>query len=167
MYKTLKPLIETMRHGGGPLLVEAHVVRLDSHSSSDDQAKYRTEEELEAVRRQDPIAHTSGRVMSWGLIDESSLKAMREAIKDEVGAAADEADGAPDPQPETAAQHIFSGVSPVDAEREPKPISTAPITMIDALNHALREEMERNPKIVMWGEDIADPKGGVFGVTEA
>ena len=165
MYKTLKPLVESMRSGSGPLLVEAHVVRMDSHSSSDDQAKYRTEEELEEARRRDPIAHTSGRVLSWGLLDEASLKTMREEIKISVNAAADEADAASDPAPETAALHIFSGVSPVEVEREPKAISTTPVTMIDALNHALREEMERNPKIVMWGEDIADPKGGVFGVT--
>ena len=165
MYKTLKPLIEETRQGAGPLLVEAHVVRLDSHSSSDDQAKYRTEEELEEVRRKDPIAHTSGRVMSWGLVDESSLRAMRDEIKALVNAAGDEADGAPNPEPETAALHILSGRQPVEAEPDPKPISETPITMVDALNHALREEMERNPKIVMWGEDIADPKGGVFGVT--
>ncbi len=159
MYKTLKPLVAAMRAGSGPLLVEAHVVRMDSHSSSDDQAKYRTDVELEEARRRDPIAHTSGRVLSWGFLDEASLKTMRDEIKTAVNAAADEADAAPDPEPETAALHIFSGVQPVDVEREPKAISTAPITMIDALNHALREEMERNPKIVMWGEDIADPKG--------
>ena len=50
-------------------------------------------------------------------------------------------------------------------ERKPIAISEKPIAMIDAINHGLREELERNPKIVMWGEDIADPKGGVFGVT--
>jgi 2-oxoisovalerate dehydrogenase E1 component len=165
MYKTLKPLIEAMRQGAGPLLVEAHVVRIDSHSSSDDQAKYRTEEELEVARRRDPIAHTSGRVLSWGLIDESGLKAMRDEIKATVNAAGDEADAAPNPEPETAALHIFSGRQPVDTERAPKLLSETPITMVDALNHALREEMQRNPKLVMWGEDIADPKGGVFGVT--
>ncbi len=165
MYKTLKSLVESMRRGGGPLLVEAHVVRLDSHSSSDDQAKYRTEEELEEVRRHDPVAHTSGRVVSWGLLDEASLKAMRDDIKTLVNVAADEADAAADPLPETASLHVFSGKQPVEIERSPKPLSEAPITMIDALNHALREEMERDPKIVMWGEDIADPKGGVFGVT--
>jgi 2-oxoisovalerate dehydrogenase E1 component len=111
------------------------------------------------------VSVSAGRVLSWGLLDESDLKDMRDSIKATVNAAADEADAAPDPAPETAAMHIFSGVQPVDVEREPKPVGTAPITMIDALNHALREEMERNPKIVMWGEDIADPKGGVFGVT--
>ena len=165
MFQTLKPLVEEMRHGAGPLLVEAHVVRIDSHSSSDDQAKYRTEEELEAVRQRDPVAHTSGRVLSWGLLDQNGFKAMHEEIKTAVNAAADEADAAPMPEPETAALHIFSGKQPVENETEPKLLSETPITMVDALNHALREEMERNPKIVMWGEDIADPKGGVFGVT--
>src|SRR5262245_61378072 len=151
MYKTLKPLVEEMRKGSGPLLVEAHVVRIDSHSSSDDQAKYRTGEELEEVRRHDPIAHTAGRVLSWGLLDEARLKEMRDAIRVTVNAAADEADHAADPEPSTAAQHIFSGVQPVTEERDFKPISETPVTMIDALNHALREEMARNHKIVMWG----------------
>ena len=165
MYQSLKPLVASMRQGAGPLLVEAHVVRIDSHSSSDDQAKYRTEEELEAVRQRDPVAHSSGRVLSWGILDERGLKAMHEEIKTSVNAAADEADAAAMPDPSTAALHIFSGKQPVETETEPKLLSETPVTMVDALNHALREEMERNPKIVMWGEDIADPKGGVFGVT--
>ena len=165
MFQTLKPLVQEMRKGAGPLLVEAHVVRLDSHSSSDDQAKYRTEEELEAVRQRDPVAHTSGRVLSWGLLDADTFKTMHEEVKASVDQAADEADAAPMPEPETAALHIFSGKWPVEVESEPKLLSETPVTMVDALNHALREEMERNPKIVMWGEDIADPKGGVFGVT--
>jgi len=165
MYQSLKPLVANMRQGAGPLLVEAHVVRIDSHSSSDDQAKYRTEEKLEAVRQRDPVAHSSGRVLSWGILDERGLKAMHEEIKTSVNAAADEADAAAMPDPSTAALHIFSGKQPVETETEPKLLSETPVTMVDALNHALREEMERNPKIVMWGEDIADPKGGVFGVT--
>ena len=165
MYQTLKPMIEAMRGGGGPLLVEAHVVRLESHSSSDDQAKYRTEEELEEVRRKDPIAHTSGRILSWGLLDETRLREVNEEIRASVNGAADEADAAPMPDPATAALHVVSGRQPVEVEPEARFLSDTPITMIDALNHALREEMARDPKIVMWGEDIADPKGGVFGVT--
>lgn len=165
MYQTLKPLVEGMRRGSGPLLVEAHVVRIDSHSSSDDQAKYRTEEELEAVRAKDPVAHTAGRVLSWGLITEEALQATHDEIKTAVNAAADRADASPPPEPASAALHVTSGRQPVDEEREPQAVSESPVTMVDAINHALREEMERNPKIVMWGEDIADPKGGVFGVT--
>ena len=60
---------------------------------------------------------------------------------------------------------IYSNQPPVFEEKPPTYISTEPITMVDAINHALHEEMQRNPKVVMGGEDIADPKGGVFGVT--
>ena len=165
MYKTLKPMIAKMRKGAGPLLVEAHVVRLEAHSSSDDQTKYRTEEELEAIRLADPMTYTVGRILSWGLIDEDGLRRMHDEIKAEVDAAADEADAAAAPEPATAASNIYSGTQPVDEEGKPRLLSDEPVTMVDAINHGLREEMERNPKIVMWGEDIADPKGGVFGVT--
>ncbi len=165
MYLAVKPMIERMRAGGGPLLVEAHVVRLDSHSSSDDQTKYRGHEELESMRVRDPMTYTAGRILSWGLIDEGGIRRMHEEVTAEVDAAADEADAAPPPDPATAMLHVVSGVSPVEREPEGMPLSDAPVTMVDAINHGLREEMERNPRIVMWGEDIADPKGGVFGVT--
>lgn len=165
MWQTLKPLLAEMRQGGGPLLVEAHVVRLDSHSSSDDQLKYRTEEELETIRQKDPVAHTQGRLLSWGIVTEDELKKMHDEIKTAVNAAGDAADAAPAPDPSIAALHVFSGSQPVDQEPTPKWLSDKEVTMVDAINHGLKEEMERNSKIVMWGEDIADPKGGVFGVT--
>lgn len=165
LYGTLGPLIEDMRRGAGPLLVEAHVVRMDSHSSSDDQTKYRNEEELESMRHLDPMTYTAGRLLTWEMIDEAGIRRLHSEIKAEVDAAADEADAAPAPDPSTATLHIFSGTQPVRVEQPLVPLSDTPITMVDAINHGLREEMERNPRIVMWGEDIADPKGGVFGAT--
>jgi 2-oxoisovalerate dehydrogenase E1 component len=165
MYSTLEPLIEEMRTRSRPLLVEAHVVRLDSHSSSDDQTKYRTAEELEEIEKSDPMAYTAGRLLSWGLLDEGGIERMHHEIKEEVDAAALEADESPGPDPSTAALHVYSDRMPVATEAEPRTTSEKPVTMVDAINHGLREEMERNPKIVMWGEDVADPKGGVFGVT--
>ncbi len=165
MFLTLKPLVEQMRAGSGPLLVEAHVARLDSHSSSDDQARYRTEDELEAIRLEDPMTYTAGRILAWGLIDEAGIRKLHEEIRSEVDAAADEADAAAPPDPSTAALHVVSGFRPVSAEPTIVPVSPEPVTMVDAINHGLREEMTRDLRIVMWGEDIADPKGGVFGVT--
>src|SRR2546430_1233280 len=90
---------------------------------------------------------------------------MRDKIQAEVNAAADEADAAPQPEPGHITAHVYSDQTPFFEEKEPAYISEDTISMVEALNRALREEMERNPKIVMWGEDIADPKGGVFGVT--
>ncbi len=165
MYLTVKPLVDEMRAGGGPLLVEAHVVRLDPHSSSDDHTKYRSHEELEAIRKHDPLTYTAGRLLAWGFIDEAGIRRLHEEVKAEVDAAAARADAAAAPDPASAMLHVTSGTSPVREEGEPKPVSSAPVTMLEAINHGLREEMERNPRMVMWGEDVADPKGGVFGVT--
>ena len=165
MYTKLKPLIREMRKAKTPLLVEGHVLRLESHSSSDDQLKYRTADELDAVRQRDPIAHTEQQLMQMGVLTASEKDALHERVRAEVDAAAEAADAHPMPDPAKVMEHIYSGYQPVTSERAPRPISDAPVTMVDAINHGLREEMERDEKIVMWGEDIADPKGGVFGVT--
>jgi len=165
MYSKLKPLVKEMRRNHAPLFVEGRVVRIDSHSSSDDQLKYRSAAELEEVRKQDPLAHTELQLLELGLLTAAEKDALHARIRAEVDAAADAADAHPFPDPARVLDHIYSGYTPVAEEREPRFISEAPITMVDAINHGLREEMERDGKIVMWGEDIADPKGGVFGVT--
>jgi len=165
MHHTLEPRIAALRRGEGPLLVEAMVVRIDSHSSSDDQSKYRTAEEMEEVRKHDPLRHSELRLLEMGIYTEADLERFRQQEKAEVDAAADAVDALPFPDEARVLDGIYSEARPIFAEREPRPISEQPVTMVDALNHALREEMERNPKVFMWGEDIADPKGGVFGVT--
>jgi 2-oxoisovalerate dehydrogenase E1 component len=165
MYTTLGPLIAEMRRGCGPLFVEAMVVRLDSHSSSDDQTKYRDPGNMEEARRKDPLAHTEGRIREMRLLSEREIEEWRARAKSEVEAAAAAIDALPYPDAGTAAADIYSPDRVVHDEGDPHPASDKPITMIEAINRGLREEMERNPKIVMWGEDIQDPKGGVFGVT--
>jgi 2-oxoisovalerate dehydrogenase E1 component len=165
MYNTLKPLIQEMRRGSGPLFVEAMVVRLDSHSSSDDQSKYRDPQNIEEARRKDPLRHTEMRIREMGLLTEKELEKWRARAKAEVEKAAHAVDNLPYPDPETAAMDIYSPERVVTDEPEIRPISDKPVTMVEAINHGLKEEMERDPKIVMWGEDIQDPKGGVFGVT--
>jgi 2-oxoisovalerate dehydrogenase E1 component len=165
MYSVMKPLIDVMRTGVGPLFVEGHVVRLDSHSSSDDHKKYRTDEDLADAAKKDPLTHTEAALVRRGVITSDKIHEERERIKAEVDAAAEEADRYAFPEPTFILAHILSDNVPVAVEPPMQPLSDEPVTMIDALNHGLREEMELNPRIVMWGEDIADPKGGVFGVT--
>ena len=165
MYTSLKPLVEEMRRNRTPLLVEGHVVRLESHSSSDDQMKYRSADEMEEVRQRDPLRHTELQLQQLGLLTEAEKEALHERIRNEVNGAADAADAQPEPNPASVMEHIYSRQSLQIVEREPQALGDKPITMVEAINRGLREEMERNPKIVMWGEDIADPKGGVFGVT--
>jgi 2-oxoisovalerate dehydrogenase E1 component len=165
MYNTLRPMIGEMRRGGGPLFVEAMVVRLDSHSSSDDQTKYRDEQSMEEARRKDPMTHTEMRIREMGLLTESEIKEWRTRIQAEVQAAARAVDALPLPPENSATLDIFSADRVVTTATDPGYLSDKPITMVEAINHGLKEEMERNPRIVMFGEDIQDPKGGVFGVT--
>ncbi|MCL5745500.1 MAG: thiamine pyrophosphate-dependent enzyme [Acidobacteria bacterium] len=166
MYDKLPPAIESIRRGEGPVLVEASVVRIDPHSSSDDQRKYRPQEELQALPERDPVIRTERYLLDNGLLTPEQVYAMRAEIKAGVDRAADEADTRPEPSGANLMAHIYAEDPFVGAQPSPpRYLSDQPVTMIDAINHGLREEMERNPKIVMWGEDIADPKGGVFGVT--
>jgi 2-oxoisovalerate dehydrogenase E1 component len=151
MYTKLKPLVKEMRRNRAPLFVEGHVVRLDSHSSSDDQLKYRSQDELESVRRRDPLTHTEMQLLEMGLITEAQKQSMHERIRAEVDAAADAADQHPAPDASKVMEHIYSTYQPVIEDRQPRTITDAPITMVDAINHGLREEMERDGKIVMWG----------------
>jgi 2-oxoisovalerate dehydrogenase E1 component len=159
-------VIEAIRAGHGPALVEGQVIRMDPHSSSDDQRKYRSDEELAALVERDPILQTEKYLLRRHMMSQPEIEALRERIKNAVNQAAEEADAAPPPSPDNVLTHIYSENSPVFEESAPGYVSLEPISMVEAINRGLREEMERNSKIVMWGEDIDDPKGGVFGVTK-
>jgi 2-oxoisovalerate dehydrogenase E1 component len=167
MYQMLPPAIERVREGGGPALVEGQVIRMDSHSSSDDQKKYRSQEELNEMLERDPVHQTERYLQRHRILAEKQMKQMREQTKTEVDRAADEADLDPVPRPDGILAHIYAENNDVaSGPNAPATyVSEEPISFIEAINRGLREEMALNPKIVMWGEDIADPKGGVFGVT--
>jgi 2-oxoisovalerate dehydrogenase E1 component len=165
MYQIMPGLIKRMREGGGPILVEAQVVRLESHSSSDDQMKYRSEVEMARVRERDPIGQTERYLLKHRIMSQDEIDKLRASIQSEVNQAADEAEKAPQPETGHITERIYSDQKPVFEEKDPVYVSEDTISMVEAINRGLREELERNPKIVMWGEDIADPKGGVFGVT--
>jgi 2-oxoisovalerate dehydrogenase E1 component len=167
MCQMLPPVIELIRQGGGPALVEGQVIRMDSHSSSDDQKKYRSQEELNEMIERDPIHQTERYLQRHRILNEEQMQQMRDQTKAEVDRAADEADQEPAPGTDRIRAHIYAE-NPDVALSLNAPInyiSQEPISFIEGINRGLREEMALNPKIVMWGEDIADPKGGVFGVT--
>jgi len=165
MYQLMPNLIKRMREGLGPILIEAQVIRLESHSSSDDQMKYRSEEEMARARERDPIMQTERYLLRHRIMVQEEIEKLRAGIQAEVNKAAEEADAAPQPEQGRITTRIYSDQTPFFEEKPPSYVSEDTISMIEALNRGMREEMDRNPKIVMWGEDIADPKGGVFGVT--
>lgn len=164
IYATIPTLIGSIRAGEGPVLIEAKVARIDPHSSSDDHRKYRSEEEIQNAARRDPLIQIENHLLEAGVLGPSDVECIRGEVKSAVDAAAEWADAQSEPDGRELLAHIYAENSEATSA-PPHYISQEPITLIDAINHGLREELARNPRIVMWGEDIADPKGGVFGVT--
>jgi 2-oxoisovalerate dehydrogenase E1 component len=127
--------------------------------------KYRSEEEMLRARERDPILLTERYLIRHGIMSENGVQELRSSLQAEISQAAEEADAAPQPETGHITERIYSDKTPFFEEKQPSYVSEDTISMVEAINRGLREEMDRNPKIVMWGEDIADPKGGVFGVT--
>lgn len=163
-YAAAQAAIEHMRQGGGPVCMVADVVRLLPHSSSDNHAKYRTTEELEADRQVDPITRFELRLFEAGLLDEASAARIRKEVQVDVDRAAVWAMEQPEPDGSTATRHVyFEGDQGLVYETsEP---SGDPIVLVDAINHALHEEMERDERVIVYGEDVGGGKGGVFTAT--
>ena len=166
-YKKIQEGIDYIKTGKGPVLIEANVVRLQSHSSSDDQKKYRDPDELAEELKNCPIDKLFRVMKSEGMINDSTYQIIKDEVKAEVDEASDRAFDAPNPDPKNAVKYLFdeSGLRE-SLDYEKKDPSGNKIVMVDAINHALHEEMERNKAMYIFGEDIADKKGGVFTATK-
>ena len=179
-FDVLGRAIAHCRSRKGPALVHAHVVRPYSHSLSDDEAMYRPSPEREADAARDPIRRFAGRLVEDGAATAQDLDEIAAGVESVIQAAVDTALAARQPAPETATRFVYSPdvdptSAPFDTEDDPH-FTGDTTTMVDLLNACLRDEMERDPRIVVFGEDVADVsreehlgrikgKGGVFKVT--
>jgi 2-oxoisovalerate dehydrogenase E1 component len=162
----------------GPALVHAKVIRPYSHSLSDDEALYRSAAERAADAERDPLLSFPRMLLADKVATAEELLAIRTEVDREVAEAAEAALVMPAPDPETALRHVYSArVDPTgEAFRsEPQPVGD-PKTMVDLLNACLHDELGRDPRILVFGQDVADcsregsldkvkGKGGVFKVT--
>jgi 2-oxoisovalerate dehydrogenase E1 component len=180
-YETFKRAVEYCRARKGPAFVHAKVIRPYSHSLSDDEKLYRPTEEREQDAAMDPLKTYAEYLMSHSIASSEDLETLRAEVDSEVNAAADAALASPQPAPETAFRNVFSpDVDPTDRQlfdtEEGAELSGTAGTMVDLINRCMHEEMERDPRIVVFGEDVADcsrdeyletvkGKGGVFKVT--
>ena len=177
-YEALDRAISWCRGRSGPALVHARVIRPYSHSLSDDERMYRPDREREMEAARDPFTAYPRRLVEEGIATEDELQAIREEIDREIEAATERAIDAPQPAPETALQFVYSPeVDPTaDAFSTQPRFEGEATTMVDLLNAAMKDEMDRDPRIVVFGEDVADAsregilsevkgKGGVFKVT--
>jgi 2-oxoisovalerate dehydrogenase E1 component len=179
-YDAMLRATEYCRARKGPALVHAHVIRPYSHSLSDDEVLYRPATEREADAARDPLTRFPGWLLAQGIATEPELEAIRRQVDDEVAVASETALASPQPPVDSIYQYVYSpDVDPTsdqfDTEDDPRFIGD-PTTMVDLLNACLKDEMARDPRIVVFGEDVADAtredclgqvkgKGGVFKVT--
>ena len=166
-YEKIQEAIEYIKSGKGPALIEADVVRLESHSSSDDQKKYRDKKELEEDLKNDPIEKFAQILIQKGLLNQKEYDELKKTVNDEVSEASDKAINSADPHTGEAEKYVFdeSGFKETLNYESSSP-SGNKIVMVDAINHALHEEMEKNSEMFIFGEDIEDGKGGVFTATK-
>ncbi|MAT38918.1 MAG: tungsten formylmethanofuran dehydrogenase [Ectothiorhodospiraceae bacterium] len=156
--------VDRARRGQGPTVIVTDVVRLLPHSSSDDHRKYRSPEELEHDQARDPILRMQNTLVKAGIFDEARADEIREEVRKTVEEATATAEALPQPAPSTATTFVFDE-NPIALEYEKSEPSGNKVVLVDAINHALHEEMERNEKIVVYGQDVEDGKGGVFTAT--
>lgn len=158
--------VDRARKGKGPSIIVSDVVRLLPHSSSDDQRKYRSPEEIEADRKRDPITVFSDACVKGEIITGEELEKIDREVTKQVEESAEWAESRPHPSPDSALTYVYSE-NPVHAAVEEKPptMVAEKVVMVDAINHALKEEMRLNEKMVVYGQDVAGKKGGVFTAT--
>ncbi len=177
-YRACREAIAYARARNGPALIHAKVIRPYSHSLSDDERLYKTAEERTEEATRDPIVRFSDFLKSEGLADEAALAAIARDVEKEINAAADVAVAAAKPAKDTVQLYVYSPVvdptaAAFDVAGQP---DGKPDTMVAAINRTMKDEMSRNPRIVVFGEDVADcsresaavavpGKGGVFKVT--
>jgi 2-oxoisovalerate dehydrogenase E1 component len=181
-YEAMVEAVAYCRAGHGPALVHGHVVRPYSHSLSDDESHYRSATEIQADALRDPVLKMQTWLLRQGLLDEQGLNELERQVDDEVQRAADYALAALPAQPDSILKHVYSeDLKPTDASfasRVHFGTDTSEHTMLDQINVCLRDEMRRDERVVIFGEDVADAtrdeelltgklrgKGGVFKVT--
>ena len=179
-YEVMQRAVQYARERKGPAFVHAKVIRPYSHSLSDDETMYRPAEEREADAVRDPIKTFPAWLLQHGFATEEEQAVIADGIEAELLIATDDALAAAQPDASTVYYGVYSpDVDPTgeqfDTEDDPQ-FSGSETTMVELLNQCMKDEMRRNPKILMFGEDVADAsrsevlervkgKGGVFKVT--
>jgi len=185
-YGAFRRAAQYCRDGHGPAFIHAHVIRPYSHSLSDDERLYRPESERERDAARDPVTRTQIFLLREGILDEKGINQLEKQVDDELQIAVDQALTALPAAPESVTNFVYSpdidprssAFSTPPAIQEAESKKAVPKTMADAINATLHDEMKRDERVVIFGEDVADcsreeylhqklvkGKGGVFKLT--
>lgn len=170
--RSVRQAVEYTRARKGPVLLHALVTRPLSHSSTDTQDQYRTPEDLEEERSRDPILRLATLLVENGLTDEAGLQKINVAAANYVRESVERAVESPRPDASRITEHVYAHPIEQRGAEVPVPEGGEQVEMRYAINRALKAAMEQDPRIVVYGEDVADAefpnlpgKGGVFHVT--
>ncbi len=163
---TMQEAVARARAGDGPTLIEAETYRYYAHTSDDNDTLYRSREEVERWRKKDPLARLKQYLIEHRLLTEAHEAEVDEEVIEVLARAVEEAETSPNP--EEPASHVYARViEPGPAATAPEPVIEGPVVnLITAINRALHEIFEENEDAIVFGEDVARAKGGVFKATE-
>lgn len=160
-YNTLREVFALVRRERRPFLVHAKVPLLNHHTSGVRMEFYRSEEDLAAHRRRDPLPRLFQQCIDNRLQAEGLKQVEQKAIA-RVQADFDRAMAAEDPAPDDLYTHVFAP-TPIDAEKgERAPADRQPTVMVDSALFAIRELMQEDPRCLLYGQDVGGRLGGVF-----
>jgi len=165
MYAESRAAVDRARSGGGPTLIEAKTYRYYAHTSDDDDKLYRTREEVEIWRRKDPIPNFHRYLIEQRVLKPADEARIEAEVKELVDRAAIDAESSPDPT--DAHSRVYAlPIVPETPALEPEPVPEGEqVNLITAVNRTLHQAMGDHADTVIFGEDVADPKGGVFKAT--
>jgi 2-oxoisovalerate dehydrogenase E1 component len=181
-YAAFSQAVKHCRSGKGPAFVHGHVIRQYSHSFSDDEGLYRSEAERQRDAALDPLPKLQMRLLRDGILDPAAINRLEQEVDEEVRSAAERVLRAPLPEVSSIKRHVYSEDLDPTRDNGSLPAAKAPDaperTMADLINACLKDEMQRDPRIVLFGQDVADTsldhelrqglvkgKGGVFKLT--
>lgn len=166
VYATTRTAIERARSGGGPSLIEAQTYRYYGHTSEDRDSDYRTAEEVERWRKKDPILRLHQYLIEARLLPDLLERELEEKVEQEVALAVESALAGP--EPDDPFSHVYARpIEPDEASTQTElPVEGETINLLSAINKTMHEIMASLSEVIVFGEDVADPKGGVFKATK-
>jgi len=165
VYRATSSAVEKGRARLGPSLIVANVPRIGAHSNSDDPKKYKEEEVAAEDEKRDPLLQFENWLLARDIMTRQELEEIRLETFERIEQAALLADQLPFPDSSTAANFVFKETADCIVHEENSSCGEEAIVIMDAINHALDEEMERDSGVILFGQDVAHGKGGVFGIS--
>ncbi|KAA2242002.1 tungsten formylmethanofuran dehydrogenase [Chitinophaga agrisoli] len=160
-YQAMQAAIHFVRTERKPILVQAHVPLLGHHTSGVRKEWYRTEEDLAAHSRRDPLPALRQLLLDKG-VRETTITAIETETKLSVAAAFEIATDAPAPDPQTVRDHVFAPAAVTEEKGQRSPANGSKVVMVDAALHAVEEILQQYPEAIFYGQDVGRRLGGVF-----